>query len=82
MSDDYAPPVKGIIRALDAGIKLTKRISITASRGPPNLAHIAELARELQRSLEKSSQAISEAYKDAVKSCGDEFAKALVEDGE
>ncbi|PQE22861.1 SH3 domain-containing protein [Rutstroemia sp. NJR-2017a BBW] len=80
MSDDVAAPVKGIIKALETGIKLSKRVSRSASDGPPNLAYISELAQELQRNLEKSSEAISGAYKDATVSCGQAFAKALVED--
>ncbi|KAF7856303.1 hypothetical protein EAF04_009831 [Stromatinia cepivora] len=80
MSDDFAAPVKGMIKALDAGIKLTKRISRSASHGPENLKYIAELAHNLQRTLEKSSQAIEDAYRDAAGSCGEAFAKALLED--
>ncbi|KAI9645287.1 hypothetical protein NHQ30_006022 [Ciborinia camelliae] len=80
MSDDFAAPVKGIIKALDAGIKLTKRVSTAANHGPENLKYISELAQNLQRDLEKSSQAISDAYRDAVGSCGEDFAKALMED--
>lgn len=82
MSDNFAAPVKGIIKALDVGIKLTKRVSRSASHGPENLIYISELAQELQRNLEKSSQAISDAYRDAIGSCGEDFAKALMEDGE
>ncbi|KAM3084197.1 hypothetical protein ACMFMG_001698 [Clarireedia jacksonii] len=80
MSADVAPPVKGIIKALETGIKLAKRISRSASEGPPNLAYISELAQGLQRNLEKSSEAIGQAYKDATVSCGQAFAKTLVED--
>ncbi|EDN98218.1 hypothetical protein SS1G_13075 [Sclerotinia sclerotiorum 1980 UF-70] len=80
MSDDFAAPVKGIIKALDAGIKLTKRIARTASHGPENLKYIAELAQNLQRTLEKSCQGIADAYRDAAGSCGEAFAKALLED--
>lgn len=81
MSDDFAAPVKGIVKALDAGVKLTKRVAKAASEGPANLSHISELAQELQGNLELSSQAIAEAYRDAVGSCGDDFNKALMEDG-
>ncbi|ESZ94206.1 hypothetical protein SBOR_5405 [Sclerotinia borealis F-4128] len=80
MLDDFAPPVKGIIKALDAGIKLTKRVSRSASHGPENYLYISELAEELQRNMEKSRQAIADAYRDAVGSCGEDFAKALMED--
>lgn len=82
MSDDVAPPVKGIIKALEVGIKLSKRVSKSAGEGSPNLAYISDLAQELQTNLEKSSQAISDAYKAATLSCGQAFAQALVEDGE
>lgn len=82
MPDDFAVPVKGIIKALEVGIKLTKRIATSASHGPENLIYISELAQALQRNLEKSSQAIADAYRDAVGSCGEDFAKALMEDGE
>lgn len=82
MSDDFAAPVKGIIKALDAGIKLTRRVSKSATNGPENYKYISELAGNLQRNLERSSQAIADAYRDAVGSCGEDFAKALMEDGE
>ncbi|KAB8290440.1 hypothetical protein EYC80_010872 [Monilinia laxa] len=80
MPDEFAVPVKGIIKALEVGIKLTKRIATSASQGPQNLIYISELAQALQRNLEKSSQAIADAYRDAVGSCGEDFAKALMED--
>lgn len=82
MSDDFAAPIKGIIKALDAGIKLTKRVARSASDGPSNLIYISELAQNLQKNLEKTSQAIADAYRDAVGSYGEDFAKALMEDGE
>ncbi|RAL60286.1 hypothetical protein DID88_000065 [Monilinia fructigena] len=80
MPDDFAVPVKGIVKALEVGIKLTKRIATSASQGPENFIYISELAQTLQRNLEKSSQAIADAYRDAVRSCGEDFAKALMED--
>ncbi|KAF7960422.1 hypothetical protein EAE96_000104 [Botrytis aclada] len=80
MSDDFAAPIKGIIKALDAGIKLTKRVARSAGEGPSNLIYISELAQNLQKNLEKTSQAIADAYRDAVGSYGEDFAKALMED--
>ncbi|QSZ31043.1 hypothetical protein DSL72_000604 [Monilinia vaccinii-corymbosi] len=80
MYDDFAAPVKGIIKALDVGIKLTKRIAASASHGPENLIYISELAQGLQRNLEKTSQAIADDYRDAVRSCGEDFVKALMDD--
>lgn len=74
-------PVKGIIKALDTGIRLTKKIAKTASAAPAAQAlQIQESAQNLQKSLEKSSQAIIEGYSQNDSGCGQQFTKALVED--
>lgn len=78
--DDFAATVTGIVKALDSGIKLTKRVSKYAtSASTPQALQLSDLAHSLQESLEKSSQAISDAYVQNVEACGEPF-KALVED--
>jgi hypothetical protein len=81
MSDDFVTPVKGIIKALDTGIRLTKKIAKTAS-SPPSAQgqQIQKLAQNLQKSLEKSSQAIVEGYRQNDSGYGQQFTKALIED--
>lgn len=81
--DDFAAPVKGIVKALDTGVKLAKRVSRSASSAPAAQAlQISESAHTLQKALEESSQAISAAYKQNVGQCGGSFTKALIEDRE
>ncbi len=81
---DYAAaPVKGIIKALDTGIKLAKRVSKSAASAPGEQSlQISEAAHILQRALEESSEAISDIYRSAVGRCGQAFTKALIEDRE
>ena len=79
--DDFAAPVKGIIKALDTGVKLAKRVSKSASSAPAAQAlQISESAHDLQKALEESSKAISDAYKHNVGQCGEPFTKAIVAD--
>ena len=81
--DDFVAPVKGIVRALDTGIKLAKRASRSTGSAPGAQAlQIAESAQSLQKTLEESSRAISDAYKQSSRQCGERFIIALVEDGE
>jgi hypothetical protein len=81
MGDSSAPPVKALLKAIHDGIKLATRIFESAESAPAAQAlQIAGSSKSLYRSLEQSYQAISEAYKRNVGSCGEPFAKALVED--
>lgn len=81
MTDDFVAPVKGIIKALDTGIKLARRITKSSNTTSTVQAlQITEIARDLQRSLEGNSKAIGDAYKQGVESCGEPFTKALRED--
>ena len=82
MSDDFAAPVKGIIKALDAGIRLTKRVAISATCTDSSQAlRISESSQNLQRTLEKSSLVITGAYKQTLEESGEAFAQALTTDG-
>jgi hypothetical protein len=79
--DEFAAPVKGIVKALDNGIKLAKRASKSASSAPGAQAlQISESAHSLQKTLDESSKALSDAYKQNVMRCGEHFTKALGED--
>jgi hypothetical protein len=88
---DYAAPVKAILKALETGIKLTKKVSESAELAVSEFAspateakayQISQSAPGLQRSLEQTAQAIRDAYQQEVETCGKTFAKALVEDSE
>lgn len=76
-------PVRALLKALDAGIKVASRLTTSATDVPAAHAlQISEAAQILQKSLERSSQAIAEAYRQNVATCGESFPKALVDDGE
>jgi hypothetical protein len=86
---DFVAPVKAILKALETGIKLTKKVSESAELAVSEYAssateakaqQISELAPGLQRSLEQTCQAIRDAYQQEVEACGKPFTKALVED--
>lgn len=80
---DVVAPVKALLKAVDAGIKVAGRLITSASNVPTAQAlQISEAATKLQKGLERSSQAIGEAYRQHVATCGDPFTKALVEDSE
>jgi len=79
---DFVAPVKGIIKALDTGTKLAKRVAKATTAGSGSQAlQITECAKILQESLEECSRDISDAYQQVLGSCGEAFAKALLEDG-
>jgi hypothetical protein len=81
MGDNFAPPIKVLLKAINDGVKLATRISESADSAPAAQAlQITESSKNLHKSLERSFQAISEAYKRNVGSCGEPFTKALVED--
>jgi hypothetical protein len=83
MSDDVAPPVKGITKAFDTGLKLAKKASKTTGSGTGSAAQLLQLcesAKRLQKSLEESSRTINNAYREILASCGEAFPKSLVED--
>ncbi|KAH8587595.1 hypothetical protein B0O99DRAFT_526536 [Bisporella sp. PMI_857] len=78
---DYITPVKGIVKALETGTKLAKRVSrSTASNSELHASTIFESARALQESLAESAKDISDAYAQLLGSCGDRFALGLTED--
>ncbi|KAJ5040526.1 uncharacterized protein L3040_006180 [Drepanopeziza brunnea f. sp. 'multigermtubi'] len=81
MGDEFVPPVRALLKAIDAGIKIAGRLVASASRVPAGRAlQISDTAQYLQISLTQSSQAIVEAYRQNVAICGEPFTKALVED--
>jgi len=81
--DDFAAPVKGILKALDTGIKLAKRVSKSASSATvAHASQISDAAQALQRTLEESSKTVNDAYRHTVDQCGEPFTKALVEDSQ
>jgi hypothetical protein len=81
MGDEFVPPVRALLKAIDAGIKIAGRLVASARRVPAGRAlQISEPAQYLQKSLGQSSQAIVEAYRQNVAICGDPFTKALAED--
>ena len=83
MTDDLAGPVKGIVKAFDNGVKLSKRVSRSArSTSATQALQIAESAHNLENGLERNSKVIGDAYRDCLGTCGQIFAKTLVEDGE
>ena len=83
MSDDFATPVKGIIKAYDSGIKLARRIAKSANSTTALKAlDIATSARDLQESLEGSSKAVADVYTRCFEQWGEPFARALMEDSE
>jgi len=80
---DFIAPVKGIIKALDNGTKLAKRVSKAATSVVGSQAlQISESAKTLQDSLEECSRDISDAYRQVLTSCGEAFVKGLLEDGQ
>lgn len=81
MADDFVPPVKVLIKAIEAGITLGNNITESAEDSTAERAlQISELAPGLIKSLERSNQAIRNAYKQSVETCGETFTKALVDD--
>lgn len=81
--DDFAAPVKGILKALDNGIKLAKRVSKSTKLNPAAQAlHIPESAHDLQNILEESSKIVIDAYRHSHAQCGEPFTRALAEDRE
>ena len=75
-------PVKGIIKGLETGIKLAKRVSKSASAAPVFSAQAlqaSESAQKLQKALERTSQAIIEGYRQNIGQCGEPFTKGLVD---
>lgn len=88
---DFVAPVKAVLKALETGIKLTKKVSESAELAVSEYAspateakaqQISESAPGLQQSLEQTCQAIRDGYQREVETCGKAFAKALVEDSE
>lgn len=75
VNEDVVAPVRGITKALATGCKLTKRILKVVLTNSA-----AQATQNLQNSLEQTALAINSAYGDNVKSCGEPFTKALVED--
>ncbi|KAG4427477.1 hypothetical protein IFR05_017039 [Cadophora sp. M221] len=81
MGDDFVAPVRVLLKALEAGIKVAGRLTASASTVPAAQAlQISEAAQILQKSLERSSQAVADAYRQNAARCGDPFTRALVED--
>lgn len=81
MADDFVPPVKVLIKAIEAGVKLGNRINESAdSSSAEKGLQISASAPRLIDSLERSSQAIRDAYRQHVEICGEPFTKALVDD--
>jgi hypothetical protein len=81
MATHVVAPVKNILRSLELGIKLAKRIARAAESASQDQAlQIFESASSLQNSLEGTSKAISDAYEQSAKLCGEPFARALLED--
>jgi hypothetical protein len=83
MADDFAPPVKILLKAIETGIKSVKSIYESAgSSAAERAAQISDLAPVLIKSLEGSNQAIRDAYAQSVEACGEPFNKAVIEDSE
>ena len=83
MGDDFVPPVKLLLKAIDGGIRLAVKVAGSASAASDEQdLHISQASYGLQQSLERSSQAISEGYQQNVASLGEPFPKALLEDSE
>lgn len=81
MADEFVPPVRVLLKAIDTGIKVGNRINGFAGSVPAEQAQqILEHAPNLIKSLEQSSQAVRDAYKHNVQACGEPFTKGLVED--
>lgn len=81
MSDDIAPGVKSILKAIDSGIKLGKRVARSSVYAPAaQVLQISESAQKLQKSLEGSSKAIKNAYNESVEICGGLFIDALLDE--
>lgn len=81
MSDDIAPGVKSIIKAIDSGIKLGKRVARSSVYAPAaQVLLISGSAQELQKSLAGTSKAIRDAYDEAVEKCGEQFVNALLDE--
>lgn len=90
MADSVAP-VKALLKALEAGIKLAHRVSESAELALSESANSSTTAKALQisgsapalqKSLEQTCQAIRDAYQQDVEECGERFTKALLEDSE
>lgn len=83
MSDTTAPGVKSILKAIDSGIKLGKRVARSSVYAPAaQVLQIADSAHNLQQSLAGSYKAITDAYKDCVAKCGEPFVDALLDEQE
>lgn len=83
MGDDIVAPVRALLKALEAGIKIAGRLTTSASTAPAAQAlQISEAAQSLQKSLERSAQAVVDAYRQNAARCGDLFTRTLVEDSE
>ncbi|KAH6671839.1 hypothetical protein B0J14DRAFT_81810 [Halenospora varia] len=81
MSADVVAPVKNILKSIDSGIKLGRRVARSAKHAPPIQAQeISYSAQNLQKSLDRSSRSISEAYAQTVEICGEPFTHALEDD--
>jgi hypothetical protein len=81
MSDDIAPGVKSILKAIDSGIKLGKRVARSSVYAPAaQVLQISESAQKLQKSLEGSSKTIKNAYNESVQICGGPFVNALLDE--
>ncbi|TAQ84437.1 hypothetical protein B7494_g7232, partial [Chlorociboria aeruginascens] len=81
MSLEWIPPVRGITKALDTGIKLSRRVAkstilVTAAKA----LQISKSVQNLQKGLEKSKGSIIEAYEQVDKLCGKSFIEALKAD--
>lgn len=76
------PPVKALLKAIDAGSKVAGRLIVSAREAPAARAlHISETALRLQSSLERNSQTVAGAYRENVARCGQPFPQTLVEEG-
>lgn len=80
---DVVAPVKALLKALEAGLRVANRLNASASSVPAAQAlQISESAQGLQKVLERASNAISDAYRRDIAICGEPFNKALLEDSE
>ena len=79
--DDFAAPIKGIVKALDTGIKLAKRVSKSANTVPEEQSRqILQSAQVLESVLRDCSKNIQDAYNHTLVQCGEPFTKSMAED--
>lgn len=81
MADDFAAPVKGILKAFDVGSKLAKRVSKSASSASVAQAQrITSASQDLFESFEGSKKAVTDVYVRHAGFGGLRFARILNED--